>query len=76
MRRLNWWLFDALERGSNRSFLGLCRRRTAAVLTTMIRRHIRLGTTIMTDMWRVKNTPKRLNFIKKIRLQDPIILVH
>jgi hypothetical protein len=31
--------------------LGLCRRRTAAMLITMISLHVRLETTIMSDMW-------------------------
>lgn len=37
VRTRNWWLFGATERGSNRSFLGRCVRRTALVLITMIR---------------------------------------
>jgi hypothetical protein len=50
MRRLNWWLFGAVEGGTNRSFLGLCRRRTDAVLTTMIRRHIFINTFFVIQM--------------------------
>uniref|UniRef100_A0A914DGC6 ISXO2-like transposase domain-containing protein n=1 Tax=Acrobeloides nanus TaxID=290746 RepID=A0A914DGC6_9BILA len=66
MRRRTWWLFGATEHGTNHSFLGLCVRRTAAVLITMIRRHIRPGTTIMTDGWRTYSA--RLNGIQAQRL--------
>ena len=64
--RLNWWLFGATERCPNISFLSLCRQRIAVVLITMIRRHVRPGTTIMSDMWRAYRA--RRNGIQAQRL--------
>lgn len=51
VRRHGRWIFGGTERGSNRSFMVLVRRRRAIDLLPLILRHIRPGSTIYSDEW-------------------------
>lgn len=52
VRRYPFWLFGGVERGTGCSFLLPVIRRSAAVLMTRIRHHVRPGTILASDMWR------------------------
>ena len=48
--RKHRWLFGGVERGSGRCFVALVKKRDANALLNLISRHVRPGTTVITDM--------------------------
>ena len=61
VRRYGRWIFGGTERGSNRLFMMLMRRRRAVDLLPQILRHICPGTTIYFDEWRAYRGIVRLS---------------
>jgi transposase-like protein len=60
VRRHGRWIFGGTERGANRSFMVLVRRRRAVDLLPKIQRYVRPMTRIYTDKWRAYNRIVRL----------------
>lgn len=52
------WVFVGVERDSGKGFLVAVERRDEATLLPLIQKWIRPGTTIISDCWRVCNTPE------------------
>jgi len=52
VRRCPKWVFGIVERGLNLSYFRVVTRRNAATLLPLLFRHVRVGSTIMTDEWR------------------------